>query len=43
MPTSRALNASPILSLNTRFGAEWLRPTKILTGRLFNFETELDF
>ena len=38
-----ALNASPILSINTRYGPSWLTPTEILAGRLFKFGTQLDF
>jgi hypothetical protein len=28
-----ALNASPILSINTRYGPSWLTPTEGLAGR----------
>jgi hypothetical protein len=38
-----ALNASPILSINTRFGPSWLTPTEILAGRLFKFGVQVDF
>lgn len=38
-----ALNASPILSINTRYGPSWLTPTEILAGRLVKFGIQLDF
>jgi hypothetical protein len=38
-----ALNASPILSINTRFGPSWLTPTEILAGRLLKFGVQVDF
>jgi hypothetical protein len=38
-----ALNASPILSTNTRYGAQWLNVQQILAGRLFKFGGQLDF
>jgi outer membrane receptor protein involved in Fe transport len=38
-----ALNASPILSINTRYGPSWLTPTEILAGRLFKFGVQVDF
>lgn len=38
-----ALNASPILSINTRYGPSWLTPTEILAGRLFKFGIQVDF
>jgi outer membrane receptor protein involved in Fe transport len=38
-----ALNASPILSVNTRYGGSWLTPTEILAGRLFKFGMQYDF
>jgi hypothetical protein len=38
-----ALNSSPILSINTRYGPSWLTPTEILAGRLFKFGVQLDF
>ena len=37
------LNASPILSLNTTYGANWLRPTEILNGRLVKFGARIEF
>jgi hypothetical protein len=36
-------NASPILSLNTRYGPSWLTATQILPGRLFKVGMQLDF
>ena len=38
-----ALNASPILSVNTRYGPQWLQPTQILEGRLLKFSGQLAF
>ena len=38
-----ALNASPILSINTRYGTAWLTPTEVLAGRLLKFGMQLDF
>lgn len=38
-----ALNASPILQQNTRFGPAWLAPQVILAARLFKFGIQLDF
>ena len=38
-----ALNASPILSENYRYGQSWKTPTQILNGRLFKFGGQLDF
>jgi hypothetical protein len=38
-----ALNASPILSINTRYGNEWLRPLQILDARLFKFGIQVNF
>ncbi len=37
------LNSSPILSINTRYGSAWLRPTAILAARLLKFSAQLDF
>ena len=36
-------NASSILSINTTYGANWLRPTSILQGRLVKFGGQWDF
>jgi hypothetical protein len=38
-----ALNASSILTLNTTYGPQWLRPISILNGRLFQFGGQLRF
>jgi hypothetical protein len=38
-----ALNASPILSDNTRYGASWLQPTEILAARIVKFGAQLSF
>ena len=38
-----ALNASPVLALNTTFGAAFLRPTQILGGRLLKFGFQMTF
>ena len=36
-------NASSILAINTTYGANWLRPTSILQGRLLKFGAQFDF
>jgi hypothetical protein len=36
------LNASTVLALNTRYGASWLQPTSVLSGRLFKFGFQID-
>jgi hypothetical protein len=36
-------NASPITQVNTRYGADWLRPTQILPARLFKVGAQLNF
>ncbi len=36
-------NASSILSINTTYGPNWLRPTSILQGRLVKFGGQWDF
>ena len=38
-----ALNASTILTENTRFGPNWRQPTYILPGRLVKFSGQIDF
>jgi hypothetical protein len=38
-----AFNASPILSINTRYGPQWLQPQSILDGRLVKFGGQLTF
>jgi hypothetical protein len=37
------LNASPILTENTRYGAAWLTPTQILDARLFKIGAQVSF
>lgn len=37
------LNGSTILTVNGRYGAQWLQPTQIMSGRLVKFSTQLDF
>lgn len=37
------LNASPILGINTRYGASWLTPTEILGARLLKVGAQLSF
>jgi hypothetical protein len=36
-------NANTVLSSNTTYGAAWLRPTAILTGRFVKFGAQIDF
>ena len=36
-------NASSILAQNNTYGASWLRPTRILQGRIVKFGGQLDF
>ena len=38
-----ALNASPILSDNTRYGTSWLQPTEILAARIVKLGAQLSF
>jgi hypothetical protein len=38
-----ALNASPILAINTRYGPAWKTPSQILAGRLVKFGVQMDF
>ena len=38
-----AFNASPVLALNTTYGAAFLRPTQILSGRLLKFGVQVTF
>ncbi len=38
-----ALNASPILSDNTRYGTSWLQPTEILAARIVKFGAQVSF
>jgi hypothetical protein len=37
------LNASPVLTHNTRYGPAWLTPHAVLPGRLFKFGGQFDF
>ena len=36
-------NASPILSVNTRYGPAWLQPTQILAARMLKFGGKFEF
>ena len=36
-------NSSAILGINTTYGANWMRPTSILQGRLLKFGAQFDF
>jgi hypothetical protein len=36
-------NSATVLSLNTRYGASWLRPTSILDARLLKFGVRMNF
>jgi hypothetical protein len=38
-----ALNSSAVTGVNTRYGAQWLRPTGILSGRVMKFGTQIEF
>jgi hypothetical protein len=38
-----ALNASPILDVNTAYGPQWLQPRQILDGRLLKFGVNVAF
>ena len=38
-----ALNGNAILSLNTAYGQQWLQPTAIVEGRMFQFSGQLSF
>jgi hypothetical protein len=38
-----ALNANPVTQQNNNVGAQWLRPTSILAGRLLKFGTQIEF
>jgi len=38
-----ALNANPLLAVNTTYGARWLQPTEILSGRLFKVGAQFSF
>jgi hypothetical protein len=43
MDVYNLLNASTVLSYNTRYGPSWLAPTQILPGRMFKFGGQLNF
>ena len=36
-------NSDDILGLNTTYGANWLRPTLVLNGRLIQFSANMSF
>jgi hypothetical protein len=36
-------NNAAVLSINTRYGASWLRPTSILDARLLKFGVQMNF
>ena len=38
-----AFNRSSVLTVNTRYGASWLRPIQILPGRIVKFGAQLTF
>jgi Carboxypeptidase regulatory-like domain len=38
-----ALNASPVVALNTTYGPSWKRPTAVLVGRMVKIGVQLDF
>jgi hypothetical protein len=38
-----AMNASPVISVNTTYGPNWLKPTQILVGRFVKLGAQLDF
>ena len=38
-----ALNASPILSMNTRYGSSWRQPTEILAARTIKLGATVSF
>jgi hypothetical protein len=38
-----AMNASPVISVNTTYGPNWLRPTQVLVGRFLKVGAQLDF
>jgi len=37
------LNANNVLSVNTTYGAQWLKPTRVMDPRLFQVAARLDF
>ena len=36
-------NSSPVLNMNTTFGASWLKPSQILDARLVKLGFQVDF
>ncbi len=38
-----ALNANPVLSMNTTFGPSWLTPTQVLDARMFKVGVQFEF
>ena len=38
-----AMNASPVISVNTTYGPNWLKPTQILVGHFVKLGAQLDF
>jgi hypothetical protein len=38
-----AMNVSPVISVNTTYGPNWLRPTQILVGRFLKVGAQFDF
>ena len=38
-----ALNASPVIAVNTTYGPNWMRPTQILVGRFLKVGAQFDF
>ena len=42
MDIYNAFNASPFLTLQTRYGPAWLTPTQTLIGRLVKFAVQID-
>ena len=37
------LNASPVISVNTTYGPNWMRPTQVLVGRFLKVGAQFDF
>ena len=37
------LNANNVLSDNQTYGSNWLKPTRVMDGRLFQFAARVDF
>lgn len=38
-----AMNASPVITVNTTYGPNWLRPTQVLVGRFVKVGAQFDF